>query len=114
MKTTTQDKQHALDILESFADKIQSDKALLLITQELGKGQTDYLRVMITYQTPDYPHPLVLHLTWAMAKHFGYSLRDRNGRWYLAIGGGGFSKPDELARTLANYYQVERIRYEVL
>ena len=100
------------DILESLRAHVQNGDVLFLVTMELGKGHTDYLRVMATYKG-DYG-PTISHLAWAMAKVFDYSLRDRSGRWYLALGGGNYSKADELARSLALFYGVERLPYEVL
>ena len=105
------DKKTGKNILESVRKEITSGNALLLINAELGKGSTDYFRALLTYQNQenqtDYQH-----LTWAISKVFGYTLKDRNGFWCLAIGGGGFSKSDEIARSLANYYGLDRVRYE--
>jgi hypothetical protein len=114
MTTTTekqQDKAYAVDILTNLAGSIRDGKALVQISTEYGKGITDYLRVSIAYpnQAGEVQNA---HLTWAIAKIFGYSLRDRNGRWYLAISGGGYSKAYEIANSLARYFQIERIRYE--
>ena len=113
-KTATEkreDEQRARDILEQVREEITSGNALLLISAELGKGETDYLRALLTYSNKD-GRTDYAHLTWAVAKLFGYSLRDRAGYWFIAMGGGGYSKPDEIARALANYYGIERIRYE--
>jgi len=114
MPTATEKKQDlklALDTLEAHREEITSGNALLLISSELGKGATDYFRALLTYQNKngqtDYAH-----LTWAIAKAFNYTLKDRAGYWFLAIGGGGYSKSDEIARSLANYYGIERVRYE--
>lgn len=105
-----QDQKLAKDILDQHANKLEN--GLVLISQELGKGMTDYLRVQIVY--PDNNGKIITsHLTWAMAKLFGYSLRDRSGYWALAISGGGYSKADELARSLAFFYGVDRVRYEL-
>lgn len=106
-----QDKAHAVDILTNLAESIRNGKALVQISTEYGKGITDYLRVSVAYpnQAGEVQNS---HLTWAIGKLFGYSLRERNGRWYLAISGGGYSKAYEIADTLARYFQVERLRYE--
>ena len=101
----------ALDTLERYREEITNENALLIITAEMGKGETDYFRALLTYTNKD-GRTDYAHLTWAIAKLFGYSLRDRGGYWYLAIGGGGYSKTDEIARSLANYYGIERVRYE--
>jgi hypothetical protein len=106
-----QDRTIALDILESVREEITSGNALLLINAELGKGSTDYFRALLTYTNKD-GRTDSAHLTWAISKLFGYTLKDRNGFWCLAIGGGGFSKSDEIARSLANHYQIDRVRYE--
>ena len=107
-----QDQQRAREILDLYAEQIQDGTALLFISQEFGKGLTDYLRVALTYADND-GKTQVAHLTWALAQIFEYSLRDRNGRHYLAISGYGYSKSDEIARSLAFYYGVDRIRYEL-
>jgi hypothetical protein len=113
--TTATDKKAdiatALDTLERYREEITSGNALLIITAEIGKGQTDYFRALLTYTNKD-GRTDSAHLTWAMAKLFGYSLRDRGGYWYLAIGGGGYSKTDAIAYSLGNYFNIERIRYE--
>lgn len=106
-----QDKYLAWDILKAPREAVQADDYVLLISQELGRGSTDYLRVSIVYKGRD-GKLANSHLTWAIAKAFGYSLRDRSGSWYLAINGGNYSKPDEVARDLAKFYGVERVRYE--
>jgi len=106
-----EDEQRARDILETVREEITSGNALLLISAELGKGETDYLRALLTYTNKD-GRTDYAHLTWAVAKLFGYSLRDRAGYWFIAMGGGGYSKPDEIARALANYYGIDRVRYE--
>jgi hypothetical protein len=106
-----EDEQRARDILEQVREEITSGNALMLISAELGKGETDYLRALLAYTNKD-GRTDYAHLTWAIAKLLGYSLRDRAGYWFIAMGGGGYSKPDEIARALANYYGIERIRYE--
>jgi hypothetical protein len=113
-ETATQkkeDKERALWILESVREDIASGKGLVSITTDYGKGITDYLRVSVFYPA-DNGEVRQSHLTWAIAKLMGYSLRDRSGRWYLAINGGGYSKSYEIALSLAHYYGVEKIRYE--
>jgi hypothetical protein len=113
MSTKTEkleDQERSLWILESVREEITSGNGLVSITTDYGKGITDYLRVSVFY-TKD-GEVIQSHLTWAIAKQFGYSLRDRNGRWYLAISGGGYSKSYEIALSLARFYGVEKIRYE--
>jgi hypothetical protein len=106
-----EDAATALDTLERYREEITNENALLIITAEMGKGETDYFRALLTYTNKD-GRTDYAHLTWAIAKLLGYSLRDRGGYWYLAIGGGGYSKTDEIARSLADYYGIERVRYE--
>lgn len=106
-----EDRQTALDILESVREQITNGNALLLINAELGKGATDYFRALLTYTNKE-GRTDYAHLTWAISKVFGYTLKDRNGFWCLAIYGGGYSKADEIARSLANHYQIDRVRYE--
>lgn len=106
-----QDREDALAVLEKYRQEVESGNALFLIHAEYGKGETDFFRVQIIYTDNGKNH--LSHLTWHIGKAFGYSLRERTGtRWYLAIRGGNFSKSDEIARTLANFYGVERVRYE--
>lgn len=101
----------ALETLDRAKEHLKGRKSLLLISQEQGKGLTDYLRVALVH--PSCCEDLVTsHLTWAIAKAFGYSLRERNGYWYLAISGYGYSKPYEVADSLAKHYGLERIYYE--
>ncbi|MFM5968559.1 MAG: hypothetical protein ACKOQ8_05940 [Micrococcales bacterium] len=106
-----EDIAHATDILNSVADSVKSGNALLLVSVEYGKGLTDYLRASIV-TTRENGEITNSQLTWAIAKKFGYSLRDRNGYYYLAISGYGYSKADEIARDLAKFFGVSRIRYE--
>ena len=105
------DKAHALAILETYREDITSGKALVSIATEYGKGTTDYLRVIVFY--PNKQGEVVQsHLTWAIAKGLDWGLRDRAGKWYLALNGGGYSKSYEIARHLASFYGIEKIRYE--
>jgi hypothetical protein len=105
------DLERAKAILDSMATHFHYN-GLLLVSANYGTGTTDYFRVSAvdTLRT----NQMLSNLTWAMSKVFGYSLRDRNGRMYLALNGGNYSKPDELARTLADYYGLDRVRYEIV
>jgi hypothetical protein len=104
----------ALETLENLRDTLSAKNAFLVISQQLGKGDTDYFRIA-TPRTDNYSgFGYLSEITWHIGKAFGYRLTDKSGKWFLAVNGGGFSKPDEIARTLANFYGVERIRYEVL
>ncbi len=108
-----QDQEHALYILESVRTTLTAPDGLLIISADYGKGMTDYFRVAVQTKTSGVGY--LSHLTWALGKIVnGYTLKDKSGKWFLAISGGNFSKPDDIARTLANFYGVERIRYEVL
>jgi hypothetical protein len=111
-KEKRQDLEMAQNILDNHKEDITEGGALVLISQELGKGSTDYFRVTLAYKRN---HLIThAHLTWAIAKALGYSVRDRSGYWFLAINGGGFSKSDEIARALGDYYGLERLRYELI
>ena len=105
------DLARGVDILNVHAEEIRSGNALVLISTEYGKGVTDYLRASVVYTDKDGTTQRS-HLTWAIAKALGYSLRDRNGYWFISISGGGYSKADEIARSLANFYGIDRVRYE--
>ena len=114
MNTATEKKQdtaRALEILESYRAEITSGNGLILMSAEYGKGATDYFRVLLAYTNKD-GRTDYAHLTWAIAQIFRYSLRDRGGYWFLALGGGGYSKTDAIADSLAQYYGIERVRYE--
>lgn len=113
MATATEKKQDlalALDTLERYRQEVTSENALFLISTEYGKGETDFLQVQIVYSQNGKTE--ISHLTWHTAKAFGYRLKDRSGRWFLALGGGGYSKSYEVADSLARFYGVERVRYE--
>lgn len=114
MRTTAEKKQDtllALDILESNRADITSGNGLVLMSAEYGKGVTDYFRVILAYTNKD-GRTDYAHLTWAIAQICGYSLRDRGGYYFLAVGGGGYSKTDAIADSLARHYGMKRIRYE--
>lgn len=106
------DLDHALDILESVRETLTAPSGLLLISAEWGSSATDYFRVSTPCFHSGFAH--LSHLTWAIAKVIGYRLRDKNGKWSLAIYGGGYSKPDQIARDLANFYGVEKLNYEIV
>ena len=100
------------ETLENYADEIKSGNALLLIHQDFGKGLTDYLRITLAYSDSD-GYVKTGYLTWAFAKHWNYPFKERNGYNYVALSGYGYSKADEIARHLAHFYGVDRIRYEL-
>lgn len=106
------DERLATDTLKNYADEVKSGNSLLLISQEIGKGLTDYLRISLAYADEE-GYVKTAYLTWAFAKHWNYPLKDRNGYNYVAISGYGYSKADEIARYLAQFYGVDRIRYEL-
>ena len=120
--TTTTAAERAADIergkwiLDELREHFRDD-GLLLVSANYGTGITDYFKVTTIQSNPIMKSgQSVWHLTWAMSKVFGYSLRVQRdyGYWELAIKGGGYSKPDELARSLAGYYGLERVRYELI
>lgn len=114
MKTAQEKREDfaiATDTLERYREEITSGSALVMFSFEAGKGLTDYLRVSLLFNNKE-NKILLANLTWAIGCALGYSLRDRSGYWFLAIRGYGFSKTDEVARALANYYGIDRIRYE--
>lgn len=107
-----QDQQIASANLHRYAPDILNSSALLLITQRNGTGITDYLQVSLAYiDASGRIH--TAYLTWSVAQVFGYVLRDRDGRQHIAMSGGGYSKADEIARSLGMLYGVDRVRYEL-
>jgi hypothetical protein len=112
MATTAEKKQDqatALNTLEAYRPDVESGNALFIISTEYGKGTTDFLRVQIAYQGHNGTE--LSHLTWHCAKAFGHRLKDRNGHWFIAMGGGGYSKSYDIALSLARFYGVDQIRY---
>lgn len=115
MTVTTRAKNKAdLDLafstLDNYKDDVVAGNVLLMISADYGTGVTDYFRVQMIFVRDGKPENI--HLTWAIAKFFGYRLRDKHGEWALAISGGGFSKQDEIARCFARFYGVSSIRWE--
>jgi hypothetical protein len=108
-----QDFERGLELLGYLAENFRSGEARLVIGADYGKGLTDYFRVLAVYKD-DAGRIQTANLTWAIAKVLGFSLRDRNGAWFLALNGGGYSKPFEIVRHLAGFYGVEGIRHESL
>lgn len=106
-----QDLEHALAILEVLREGVENGGGVLLISADFGKGLTDYFKVSFA-SVGDLGRVTISHLTWAIAKVCGYSLRDRNGSWFLAVNGYGFSKFDDIADSLARFYGVASIRWE--
>jgi hypothetical protein len=73
-----ENKKAAIETLERVREQITSGNALLLISAEMGAGETDYFRALLTYQNKD-GRTDYAHLTWAISEVFGYRLRDRYG-----------------------------------
>lgn len=108
------DLERATWILNNTAEHFRAG-GLLLVSADYGSGATDYFKLSVAELGAYWNGAQTIsHLTWAVAKVFDYSLRDRHGYWHLAIYGGGYSKPDQLARALAGYYGLDRIRYELI
>lgn len=89
------------------------DGGLLLIGQAFGTGLTDYLRVHAVHTNAN-GDQCADNMTWAIGTALGYKLRDLNGQWVLALGGGGYSKPLDVAIALRGYYGLENLRYETI
>jgi hypothetical protein len=105
---------YLLDTADTGVREHLSSGGLLLVSAHYGKSITDYYRLAIVTVDGLRIEQRVTHLTWAFSQVFGYRLRDIAGLQYLAVSGGGYSKPDELADTLARYYGLERIRCEIV
>lgn len=95
----------ALEVLDNYRAQITEGTALVMVHTELGRGQTDYLRVIVC--TIEHGRVEQVNLTWALGHALGYALRDRHGYWHLAISGGGYSKSFEVVYALANHYGVD-------
>lgn len=108
---TLKDLEHARAILDGARDHLGSG-GLLLFSIDYGTGLTDYLRAVTILNW--YGREGVSNLTWAMSKVFGYSLRDRAGYYHLAVSGYGFSKQDQLARELADYYGLSDLNHATI
>jgi hypothetical protein len=106
-----QDLEHAKSILETIRKSVETGEGVFLISADYGKGETDFFKVSFV-SVWDLGRVEVSHITWALSKVAGYRLRDRSGFWHVAIGGGNFSKFDEIADTLARFYGVARVRWE--
>jgi hypothetical protein len=102
----------AAEILGYYRDELVTGNAILAISQETSSGLTDYLRVTIAY-TEDGIVKLA-GLSWELGQVLGYRIADRAGQYCLALGGGFYSKPLDVAVNLARYYGVNdyAIRYE--
>jgi hypothetical protein len=110
MKTTQKDMNTAGGILLAYREEIETKKALVIVNLDTGKGLTDYLRV--TVASPNENGRVELHeLTWAISKVFGYSLRDRHGWNYVALGGYGYDKCLHLITALETFYNMKGIRW---
>jgi hypothetical protein len=105
---------YLLDTAETGVREHLSAGGLLLVSAHYGKSITDYYRLAIVTLDGLRIEQRISHLTWAYSQVFGYSLREIAGRDYLAVSGGGFSKPDELADTLARYYGLDRVQYAIV
>lgn len=54
---------------------------------EPGRGETDYVRVFVAPRKG-----AIRDITWMVAKACGLRVKDREGRWFIPMGGGGYSK----------------------
>lgn len=121
MTTTAAERATDLERATWTLDKLRehfTGGGLLLVSVDYGTGATDYLKAtaVTAYEINTIWNgaQTTWNLTWAMAKVFGYSLRDKNGYWHLAMNGGGYSKPHALAYALERYYGLDRVRYEII
>lgn len=106
--TTTKKEQTtwAMTLLEGQRARITAPESQLIISQTLGTGLTDYLRVFLVF-TDAAGRVQTDNLTWGLGHALGYSLRDRAGQWHLAISGYGYSKPLDVAIALARFYGLQ-------
>ena len=96
----------ANDLLTDHRDRITAETSRLLFTVSSGSGVTHYYRVAVAYVN-DAGAVEFDDLTWAIGRVLGYSLRDKGGRWAIAISGGGYSKPLNIAINLARFYGLD-------
>lgn len=111
--TSSTEMAWAKSLLDGRRDAFR-DGALLLIDLNPGSGATDYLRALMVHANKDTGDQCLDNITWAIGQTMGYQLRDRNGQWTLALNGGGYSKPLEIAIALRRYYGLENLRYETI
>jgi hypothetical protein len=52
-----------------------------------GAGETDYIEVFIAPRKG-----AIRNMTWQVAKACGLRVKDRQGKWFIPMGGGGYSK----------------------
>lgn len=101
------------EALNEYREHVEN--GLLLISVNHGAGMTDYLRVTLVYV--DNGRPVTRKLTWAIGHALGYRLpAAMAGDWTLAIGGYGYSKPLDVAISLARFYGLNdyALKFEII
>lgn len=104
--TKTENITWAKTLLDGYRDHFR-DGGLLLFSIDYGTGLTDYLRAYAVHADKTTGDQCTGNLTWAIGTALGYSLRDRGGRWTLALSGGGYSKSLDVSIALARYYGLD-------
>ena len=117
MTTTTEKRaqaQRATDALNEWRGRVEN--GLLLMNVNRGTGLTDYVRVTLAY-TDDAGRIATTNLSWAIGHALGYRLpAAMAGAWQLAIGGYGYSKPLDVAISLARFYGLNdyALKFEII
>ena len=107
-----QEKEIAQKQLETYLPDLLSQSAVVVVVGDYGKSLTDYFRVFVFWHELEQVQNI--EITWSLAKASGYRLRDRGGRWFIAISGGGYSKPLELKLALEHALGISNVRYETI
>lgn len=95
--------------LDGWAPMVKG-RHLLLISQRNGTGLTSYMKAVLLWTNK---HGTIerTELQWALAVVFGYTVKDLDGSYHLAMSGYGYDKRYEIVRLLENYYGIAGMNY---
>ena len=118
MTTTSEKNALALrgaEILNQYRDVIEDGLLLITIHKTANANMTALLAVTLAYS--DGGRVKTANLTWAISRALGYRLTDgMAGNHRLAIGGYGYSKPLDVAISLARFYGLDTyaLKFEII